>query len=135
MALLCSVPFSHSLPTTRPCLLCNWKTVLQVMWRSQLPSKHPSPPLSCLQVKMSRKQIAQLIGRVFIQKSAVNLLSTVLDTPEFFWSAPDALQARQHLQTLLWICLSGWCRLTECFAPGPSLLSRKLLYLQRGPPI
>jgi uncharacterized Rmd1/YagE family protein len=45
------------------------------------------------QVKMSRKQIAQLIGRVFIQKSAVNLLSTVLDTPEFFWSAPDAMQA------------------------------------------
>ena len=41
---------------------------------------------------MSRKQIAQLIGRVFIQKSAVNLLSTVLDTPEFFWSAPDSMQ-------------------------------------------
>lgn len=44
-------------------------------------------------VKMSRKQIAQLIGRVFLQKSAVNLLSTVLDTPEFFWSAPDSMQS------------------------------------------
>lgn len=44
-------------------------------------------------VKMSRKHIAQLIGRVFIQKSAVNLLSTVLDTPEFFWSAPDSMQS------------------------------------------
>lgn len=43
-------------------------------------------------VDMSRKAISQLIGRVFIQKAAVNLLSTVLDTPEFFWSAPDALQ-------------------------------------------
>lgn len=32
-------------------------------------------------------------GKVFIQKSAVNLLSTVLDTPEFFWSAPDTMQA------------------------------------------
>jgi len=31
----------------------------------------------CLQVGLSRKQIARLIGRVFIQKSAVNLLSTV----------------------------------------------------------
>lgn len=30
-----------------------------------------------LQVGLSRKQIARLIGRVFIQKSAVNLLSTV----------------------------------------------------------
>lgn len=44
-------------------------------------------------VKLSRKRIAQLIGRVFLQKSAVNLLSTVLDTPEFFWSAPDAMQS------------------------------------------
>jgi uncharacterized Rmd1/YagE family protein len=33
------------------------------------------------------------MGRVFIQKSEVNLLSSVLDTPEFFWRAPDALQA------------------------------------------
>jgi uncharacterized Rmd1/YagE family protein len=45
------------------------------------------------EVKMERKQIAQLIGRVFLQRSAVNLLSTVLDTPEFFWSAPDSMQA------------------------------------------
>lgn len=41
---------------------------------------------------LSRKEIAKLIGQVFIQKSAVNLLSTVLDTPEFFWSAPDSMQ-------------------------------------------
>ena len=44
-------------------------------------------------VPLTRKAIAQLIGKVFIQKSAVNLLSTVLDTPEFFWSAPDSLQS------------------------------------------
>jgi Uncharacterised ACR, YagE family COG1723 len=48
----------------------------------------------CVQVSRTRKQIAQLIGMVFIQKSNVNLLSTVLDTPEYFWSAPDSLQAR-----------------------------------------
>lgn len=42
---------------------------------------------------MSRKEIAQLLGKVFIQRSAVNLLSTVLDTPEFFWSAPDSMQS------------------------------------------
>jgi hypothetical protein len=29
---------------------------------------------------------------VFLQRSAVNLLSSVLDTPEYFWSAPDHLQ-------------------------------------------
>lgn len=36
-----------------------------------------------------RKEITQLIGEVFIQKSEVNLLSTVLDTPEFFWGEHD----------------------------------------------
>jgi uncharacterized Rmd1/YagE family protein len=30
---------------------------------------------------------------VFIHKSAVNLLSSVLDTPEFFWRAPDSFQS------------------------------------------
>jgi len=45
------------------------------------------------EVHMERKEINKLIGQVFLQKAAVNLLSTVLDTPEFFWSAPDSLQA------------------------------------------
>ena len=43
-------------------------------------------------VKLGRKVINRLIGEVFIHRSAVNLLSTVLDTPEFFWSTPDTLQ-------------------------------------------
>lgn len=37
------------------------------------------------QVARTRKEIAQLIGTVFIHKSNVNLLSSVLDTPEYFW--------------------------------------------------
>lgn len=45
------------------------------------------------QVDISSHDIAKLIGKVFIQKSAVNLLSSVLDTPEFFWHAPDSLQS------------------------------------------
>lgn len=45
-------------------------------------------------VNLSRKEIAQIIGEVFLQKSAVNLLSTVLDVPDFFWNyASDAMQA------------------------------------------
>lgn len=43
-------------------------------------------------VAISRKQTARLIGQVFLQRSAVNLLGVVLDVPEFFWSAPDHLQ-------------------------------------------
>ena len=42
-----------------------------------------------MQVNRTRMEIAQLIGTVFIHKSNVNLLSSVLDTPEYFWSAPD----------------------------------------------
>ena len=61
---------------------------------------------------MSRKHIAQLIGRVFIQKSAVNLLSTVLDTPEFFWSAPDSMQS---LYKVGW-----WLGCTAHWASQPS---------------
>ena len=47
-------------------------------------------------VRLSRKQITQLMGKVFIQKSNLNLLSSVLDTPEFFWRAPDSLQVYSH---------------------------------------
>ena len=32
--------------------------------------------------------------QVFLQKSAVNLLHSVLDTPEFFWHAPDTYQVK-----------------------------------------
>lgn len=41
---------------------------------------------------ITSKQIARLIGQVFLQRSAVNLLSSVLDIPDYFWSAPDHLQ-------------------------------------------
>ncbi|KAJ9518143.1 hypothetical protein QJQ45_010111 [Haematococcus lacustris] len=38
------------------------------------------------------EQMAKLMGEVFIQKSEVNLLSPVLDTPDWFWSRPDNLK-------------------------------------------
>ena len=50
-------------------------------------------PVPAGKVAISRKEIAKLIGRVFLQRAAVNLLSTVLDTPEYFWSAPDSMQS------------------------------------------
>lgn len=45
------------------------------------------------EINISGVEIAKLIGKVFLQKSAVNLLSSVLDTPEFFWHEPDSFQA------------------------------------------
>jgi len=44
-------------------------------------------------ITINRKEISKLIGRVFLEKCAVNLLGNVLDTPEFFWNAPDSLQS------------------------------------------
>ncbi|KAG1665102.1 hypothetical protein FOA52_007793 [Chlamydomonas sp. UWO 241] len=44
-------------------------------------------------VAIGPKSVARLIGKVFLQSSNVNLLSSVLGTPDFFWSAPDFLGA------------------------------------------
>lgn len=43
----------------------------------------PPPPLL---------QSAAMVVAVCCTQAAVNLLGSVLDTPEFFWSAPDQLQ-------------------------------------------
>ena len=41
-------------------------------------------------VNISSKQIAKLMGKIFLQRSALNLQGSVLDTPEFFWHQQDA---------------------------------------------
>lgn len=52
----------------------------------------PSALAATGEVKLSLKEASRLTGQLFLQKSAVNLLSTVLDVPEFFWDAADELQ-------------------------------------------
>lgn len=66
-------------------------------------------PLRALPMQM--QEIAQRIGQVFLQRSAVNLLSSVLDTPEFFWSAPDQLQ----------VSIAVYCALRLCLSAAPSV--------------
>ena len=44
-------------------------------------------------VQVSDTDIAKLLGRVFIEQTQLNLLGSVLDTPEFFWQAPDSMQS------------------------------------------
>ncbi len=44
----------------------------------------PEQLASTGKVGISSKQIARLIGQVFLQRSAVNLLSSIMDTPDFF---------------------------------------------------
>ena len=48
------------------------------------PPNPPSPPLPLPP------------PQVFLLKAAVNLTATMLDTPEFFWRAPDNLQVRRR---------------------------------------
>lgn len=50
--------------------------------RRKRPSTPPVPPV-----------LPPPQPQVFLQNANVNLLSSVLDTPSFFWSAPDHLQA------------------------------------------
>lgn len=40
-------------------------------------------------IKLSRKDIRRMIGRLFIDKSSINLHQELLDTPEFFWEHAD----------------------------------------------
>jgi uncharacterized Rmd1/YagE family protein len=37
-------------------------------------------------VHIGDKAVAKLMGQVFIEQAALNLLGSVLDTPDFFWS-------------------------------------------------
>jgi uncharacterized Rmd1/YagE family protein len=40
-------------------------------------------------ISLSRKEISQKIGELFIDRSSVNLHSDILDEPEFFWEYPE----------------------------------------------
>ena len=53
----------------------------------------PEQLASTGKVGITGKQIARLIGQVFLQRSAVNLLSSVMDTPEYFCEPPTGAGA------------------------------------------
>ncbi|MEK6733644.1 MAG: RMD1 family protein [Pseudomonadota bacterium] len=40
-------------------------------------------------IPLSGKQIAQKMGKLFIDRSSINLHSDILDTPEYFWDNPE----------------------------------------------
>lgn len=40
-------------------------------------------------ITLSGKQIAQKMGKLFLERSSINLHSNMLDTPEFFWEYPE----------------------------------------------
>jgi len=40
-------------------------------------------------IDLSGKEIAQKIGKLFLERNSINLHSDILDTPEFFWDNPS----------------------------------------------
>ena len=40
-------------------------------------------------IGLSRKQISQKMGEIFIERNFINLHAEILDTPEFFWDHPE----------------------------------------------
>ncbi|MBS0621235.1 MAG: RMD1 family protein [Verrucomicrobia bacterium] len=40
-------------------------------------------------IPLSRKEISQKMGEIFIERNFINLHSEILDTPEFFWNYPE----------------------------------------------
>jgi len=40
-------------------------------------------------ISLSRKEISQKMGEIFIERNFINLHSDILDTPEFFWDYPE----------------------------------------------
>jgi uncharacterized Rmd1/YagE family protein len=40
-------------------------------------------------IALSRKEISQKMGEIFIERNFINLHSEILDTPEFFWEHPE----------------------------------------------
>jgi uncharacterized Rmd1/YagE family protein len=47
-------------------------------------------------IPLSGKQIAQKMGKLFLERSSINLHSDMLDTPDFFWDYPE-LEPLYHM--------------------------------------
>jgi uncharacterized Rmd1/YagE family protein len=51
--------------------------------------KLPSDLAQKGKISLSRKEISQKMGEIFIERNFINLHSETLDTPEFFWNYPE----------------------------------------------
>ncbi len=47
-------------------------------------------------ITLSGKEIAQKMGKLFLERSSINLHSDILDTPDFFWDYPE-LEPLYHM--------------------------------------
>lgn len=49
-------------------------------------------------ISLSRKQISQKMGSLFLERNSVNLYLDILDTPDFFWEYPE-LETAYHMMS------------------------------------
>lgn len=49
----------------------------------------PKSLASTGKITLSGKEIAKMMGKLFIERSSINLHSDILDTPDFFWDYPE----------------------------------------------
>ena len=49
-------------------------------------------------ISLSRKQISQKMGNLFLERNSVNLYLDILDTPDFFWDYPE-LEQPYHMMS------------------------------------
>ena len=76
-------------------ILCTSQAVFETRVTALAEQSSPLPLALAAQgtVKMPRKVVARFVGQLFLQRSSVNLLSSVLDTPSFLWDTADELQS------------------------------------------
>jgi uncharacterized Rmd1/YagE family protein len=67
----------------------------------QLTKKIPEDLAEFGKIPLSRKEIRQKMGELFIARNSINLNMDVLDTPEFFWEYPELEPSYQLMANYL----------------------------------
>lgn len=91
-SILTKLAISHAI--AQSVKLSGFETSLQRTF--QLTKQIPEDLAKYGEISLSRKEIRQKMGEIFIARNSVNLNMDVLDTPEFFWEYPE-LDPLYHL--------------------------------------
>ena len=52
-------------------------------------------------ISLSKKDLNQIIGQLFVEQTEVNLFSSILDTPDFLWDDDEFLPTYQYVRSYL----------------------------------
>jgi uncharacterized Rmd1/YagE family protein len=94
-SILTKLAISHAI--AQSVKLGTFETSLQQTF--QLTKQLPEDLAKYGKIPLSRKQMRQKMGELFIARNSVNLNMDILDTPEFFWEYPE-LDPLYHLMAI-----------------------------------